>query len=71
MLPASSSLANPSPLKLEAHLSTVTVMSTALHKASLSQNEELGQLRKLLRVDNITTNGGFHAKKSPTPVILV
>ena len=67
----SSSLADPSPPMPEAHMSAMAMMSTALHEASLSQNEELGQHGELPRVVDITENGGFHAKKSPAPVIQV
>ena len=54
---------------LEAHLSMMAVMSIALHEASLSQNEELGQYGELPRVVNVKADGGFHAEKSPALAI--
>lgn len=45
-------------------------MSTALHEASLSQNE-LGQFGELPRVVAHTADVGFHAEKSPAPVFQV
>jgi len=67
----SSSLADPSPPTPEAHMSMMAVMSTALHEASLSQNEELGQHGELPRVVDVIADGGFHAEKSPALVIQV
>ena len=66
----SSSVVDLSPPKLKAHMSELAVMSTALHKASLSQNE-LGQFGELPRVVADTADGGFHAEKSPAPVFQV
>ena len=66
----SSSIADLSPPKPKAHMSALAVMSTALHEASLSQNE-LGQLGELPRVVAVTTDGGFHAEKSLALVIQV
>ena len=65
----SSLLADLSPPMLEAHLSMMAVMSIALHEASLSQNEELGQYGELPRVVNVKADGGFHAEKSPALAI--
>ena len=67
----SSLLADLSPPMLEAHLSMMAVMSIALHEASLSQNEELGQHGELPRVVDVIADGGFHAEKSPALVIQV
>uniref|UniRef100_A0A7N2M4C3 Uncharacterized protein n=1 Tax=Quercus lobata TaxID=97700 RepID=A0A7N2M4C3_QUELO len=66
----SSLLADPSPPKPEAHMSAMVVMATALHKASLSQNE-LGQLGELQKVVDVTVDGGSQAEKLPAPVIQV
>ena len=51
-------------------MSAMVVMATALHEASLSQNE-LGQLGELPRVVNVTADGGSHTEKPPAPVIQV
>ncbi|KAL0010938.1 hypothetical protein SO802_006046, partial [Lithocarpus litseifolius] len=63
----SSSLADSRSLTSKAHVSATVVISNALHDASVSQNEDLGQQVEPLMVVDDTTDGGFHDGKSPAP----